>query len=115
MSSLIWVHTVCKNDLKSQADDKADDNCCDWQFKVNISEHIWAALCENVPLGIWGQRRTRLVYASAQSEDGLHCLLIESLHTAECMNGEQRPDDTLRMRVMNLRVLRVFEGQSVNE
>ena len=19
--------------LKSQADDKADDNCCDWQFK----------------------------------------------------------------------------------
>ena len=30
--SLIWVHTVCKNDLKSQADDKADDNCCDWQF-----------------------------------------------------------------------------------
>ena len=32
--SLIWVHTVCKNDfLKSQADDKADDSCCDWQFK----------------------------------------------------------------------------------
>ena len=25
-SSLIWVHTICKNDfLKSQADDKADD------------------------------------------------------------------------------------------
>ena len=32
-SSLIWVHTVCRNDLKSQADEKADDNCCDWQFK----------------------------------------------------------------------------------
>ena len=32
-SSLIWVHTVCKNDLKSQADDKADDTCCDWQFE----------------------------------------------------------------------------------
>ena len=31
--SLILVHTVCKNDLKSQADDKAEDNCCDWQFK----------------------------------------------------------------------------------
>ena len=28
-SSLIWVHTVCKNDLKSQADDKADNYCCD--------------------------------------------------------------------------------------
>ena len=22
-----------QNDLKSQADDKADDNCWDWQFK----------------------------------------------------------------------------------
>ena len=22
-----------KMTLKSQADDKADDNCCDWQFK----------------------------------------------------------------------------------
>ena len=22
-----------KNDFKSQADNKADDNCCDWQFK----------------------------------------------------------------------------------
>ena len=32
-TALIQVHTVCKNDLKSQADDKADDNCCDWQFK----------------------------------------------------------------------------------
>ena len=32
-SSLIWVHTVCKNDLKSKADDKADDNRCEWQFK----------------------------------------------------------------------------------
>ena len=24
---------ICKNDLKSQADDKADDNCCEWRFK----------------------------------------------------------------------------------
>ena len=32
-SSLIWVHTVCKNEvLKSQADDKANDNSCDWRF-----------------------------------------------------------------------------------
>ena len=31
--SLIWIHTVCKNDLKLQADDKADDNCCDRRFK----------------------------------------------------------------------------------
>ena len=33
-SSLIWIHTVYKKWLlKSQADDKADDNCCDWRFK----------------------------------------------------------------------------------
>ena len=32
-TGLIWVHTVCKNDLKSQEDAKADDNCCEWQFK----------------------------------------------------------------------------------
>ena len=31
--SLIWVLTVCKNYLKSQEDDKADDNSCDWRFK----------------------------------------------------------------------------------
>ena len=28
-SSLIWSTLFCKND----ADDKADNNCCDWQFK----------------------------------------------------------------------------------
>ena len=26
-------HCLQKQLLKSQADDKADDNCCDWQFK----------------------------------------------------------------------------------
>ena len=26
-------HFLQKLLLKSQADDKADDNCCDWQFK----------------------------------------------------------------------------------
>ena len=26
-------HCLQKELLKSQADDKADDNCCDWQFK----------------------------------------------------------------------------------
>ena len=33
IGGLIWVHNVRKNDLKSQADDKADISCCDWQFK----------------------------------------------------------------------------------
>ena len=27
--------------LKSQADDKADDNCCDWQFKGFSTEKYW--------------------------------------------------------------------------
>ena len=26
-------HYLQKSFLKSQADNKADDNCCDWQFK----------------------------------------------------------------------------------
>ena len=31
----VWSgpHCLQKWLLKSQADDKADDNCCDWQFK----------------------------------------------------------------------------------
>ena len=32
-SSLIWVHSLQKWLLNSQADDKVDDNCCDWRFK----------------------------------------------------------------------------------
>ena len=34
--------------LKSQADDKADDNSCDWHFKVKtkyyLSQEAWASL-----------------------------------------------------------------------
>ena len=29
----VWSGSTLQNDLKSQADNKADDNCCDWQFK----------------------------------------------------------------------------------
>ena len=31
----VWSGSTlfAKNDLKTQADDKADDNCSDWQFK----------------------------------------------------------------------------------
>ena len=28
-----WSTLFAKRLLKSQADDKADDNCCDWRFK----------------------------------------------------------------------------------
>ena len=31
------------------------------------------------------------ILASAQSDQGLHCPLTESLDTIECINGEQRP------------------------
>ena len=35
-SGAVWSGSTlfAKNNLKSQADDKADDNCCDWQFRV---------------------------------------------------------------------------------
>ena len=29
-------HCLQKRLLKSQTDDKADDNCCDWQFKAKL-------------------------------------------------------------------------------
>ena len=36
-------HFLQKWLLKSQADDKADDNCCDWQFKGDpkMNTYIW--------------------------------------------------------------------------
>ena len=73
----------------------------------------WAAPCENVSLGICGQRRPRSDCASAQSDQGLHCPLTESLGNTECMNREQRrgyfahaQDD------LNLRVLCMCQGIS---
>ena len=33
VQSDLGPHYLQKWLLKSQADDKADDNCCDWQFK----------------------------------------------------------------------------------
>ena len=37
------------------------------------------------------QWRPRSDCTKVQSDQGLHCLLTESLDTTECMNGEQRP------------------------
>ena len=42
-------------------------------------------------LGTCGHRRPRSACASMHPDQGLHCLLTESLDTIECMNGEQRP------------------------
>ena len=36
MSYVAYIHTFCKNDLKSQADDMADDNCCVGSLRVKL-------------------------------------------------------------------------------
>ena len=46
---------------------------------------------ENVSSGICGQRRPRSACSSAQSDQGLRCLLTESSGTIECIDGEQMP------------------------
>ena len=53
-------------------------------------------------LGICGQRRPRSACASAQSDQGLRCPLTKSLNFIECINREQYPDETSRMRELNL-------------
>ena len=50
--------------------------------------------------GIYGQRRPRSAYASAQFDQDLPWPLTESLDTTEYMHGEQRPRWYLRMRRM---------------
>ena len=62
--------------------------------------------------GMCGQRRPRSACASAQSDQGLHCPLTESLDTIECMNGEQKPGWYLAHAQddLNLRILRMFVG-----
>ena len=42
-----------------------------------------------------------------QSAQGLHCLLIKSLDTTECMNGEQRHEHV--QDYLNLHILHMFE------
>ena len=56
--------------------------------------------------------KARSAYKSAPSDQGLHCPLTESLDTAECMNGEQRPKwyFTRAPDDLNLRIMRMFEG-----
>ena len=48
------------------------------------------APCEKVSFGICGPWRPRSSCASAQSDQGLHCPLIESLDATECINRDQR-------------------------
>ena len=49
---------------------------------------IYGPPIRNRVFGQCGQRRPRSAYASAKSNQGLHCPLKESFDTKECMNGE---------------------------
>ena len=65
---------------------------------------------ENVTL--CGQQSPRSACAFAQSDQGLHSPLTESLDTAECMNEEQRPEWYVvhAQDFLNLRILCTFGG-----
>ena len=67
---------------------------------------------QNMFLGISRQQRPRSTCAYTQSDQDFHCGLTESLDTAECMNGEQRPRWYFG-HVQNdlyLRILHMFKG-----
>ena len=54
---------------------------------------------KNVSLGVWGQRRPRSACAFAQSDQGLHCLLTESLETKEYIwRAKPRKTEWVRIR-----------------
>ena len=65
---------------------------------INTQYFIWAARCENESLGTCGQRRPISACVSAQSDQGLHCPLTESLNTSKWMMERKSSDDTLRVR-----------------
>ena len=58
---------------------------------LKLCKGVYAAQCERVSSDICRPRRPRSACASAQSVQGIHCKLKESLNTIDCMNGEQRP------------------------
>ena len=61
--------------------------------------------------GMRRQRRPRSDCADAHSDQGFRCPLSESLATIRCINGEQRPDETLRMRMrMRMLIFAMLEG-----
>ena len=85
---------------------------------IRIAHNIWAVPCENVSSGIRRQLRSRSACAFAQSDQGYHCPLTESLHTTEYMNGEQKPgwysvhtQDDLNLYICAcLKALCIFKG-----
>ena len=71
-----------------------------------------AAPYANVSLVICGQRMPRSACESAQSDQGLHCPLTQSLDTRECMNGERWPGWYFAYARVDLNkcIFRMFEG-----
>ena len=57
---------------------------------------------KSMSLGRCGQRRHRTVCTLAWADQGLHCLLTESLDTTECMNGKQTPGPSCSKLTMSL-------------
>ena len=66
-------------------------------------------MSDEQPKCVFGHMR---IVKSVQSDQGLHCLLTESLDTTECMNGEQRPGCyfVLTQDDLNLHILCMIEG-----
>ena len=83
LTSALSVLNILFTSQIENKDKHSVQNLCKGKF-------IWIAPCEIVSSGICGQRRPRSDCASAQSDQGPHCLLTESSDTTECMNGEQR-------------------------
>ena len=57
--------------LKSQADDKADDNCCDWQFAEYNLANFSNLFLHTGKQTVWTLIRLLL---EEQSDLGPHCL-----------------------------------------
>ena len=61
---------------------------------------------------LWAFADNKSPDQQAQSDQGLHCPLTESLDTTECLNGEQRPGQYFAhaQADLNLHILCMFEG-----
>ena len=71
--------------------------------------------CENVFSSIGGQRRSRIAYTSAQSDQRLRCLQTELLYTVDWFNRGwgKCPDENCVAHVqddVNSHTLRMLEG-----
>ena len=84
---------------------------CFVNYHIILLPITWAALCENVILGIYEQQRPGSDCACAQSDQSLRCPHSGSLDTIECISGEQIPGwDFAHVQDVNPHILRMLEG-----